>query len=149
MHAAGGLGTTARDLARWLRLNLNSGRIDDKQVLPAAGVAEMHKPQSQSTRKHPHPDLKIEGFGLGWQVGTYAWYPKVAVTRVQLRSSQCCRSKIGVAVLANSDGAAGGLVEVAALDVFDRLLAEKGTDLMPKLHEMADRIAKAAVASRP
>jgi CubicO group peptidase (beta-lactamase class C family) len=34
MHAAGGMGTTARDAARWLILNLNGGEIDGRRILP-------------------------------------------------------------------------------------------------------------------
>ncbi len=33
MHAAGGMMTTTADLARWLIVNMNEGRIDGRQVL--------------------------------------------------------------------------------------------------------------------
>jgi CubicO group peptidase (beta-lactamase class C family) len=42
MHAAGGHVTTARDLTRWIEAHLNRGRVDGRQVFPAAVVAETH-----------------------------------------------------------------------------------------------------------
>ena len=35
MHAAGGMGTSINDLARWLLVNLNGGRVGDAQILSA------------------------------------------------------------------------------------------------------------------
>src|SRR5262249_40504064 len=73
MHAAGGLGTTARDLGQWLRLNMNLGTVNGKRILSEAGARQMQTPQSQG-----EPEGKIrrlEGFGLGWQLGTYRGRP--------------------------------------------------------------------------
>ncbi len=148
MHAAGGLGTTARDLGRWLRLNLNGGRIGDAQILSPETIKQMQTLQTQSARKHAHPDLKIDGFGLGWQVGTYKGHRLVShgggYTGTAAFVSFLPERKLGVAVLANTDGAAGAFVELAALDVYDRLLASSGPDLMPRLHEFAERNRAAA-----
>ena len=69
MHAAGGTVTSVLDLARWLEANLNGGRIDGKQVLPAEVVAAAHRQQVDQDRQfgsyHRH------GWGLGWDLGTY------------------------------------------------------------------------------
>jgi len=158
MHAAGGLGTTARDLGRWLRLNLNGGRIDGKQLLSEAMIKQMHTRQSDATRNHPHPDYKLEGFGLAWMVGTYKGHALIShgggYTGTAAFMACLPEKKIGVAVLANSDGGATGLVDLAAFDVFDRLLGSNEPDLMPKLHDVAkrheaDRQREAARESKP
>src|SRR6185295_897918 len=70
MHAAGGIGTTARDAARWLILNTNGGELDGKKLLPEAMAREYYKQQSA----YPQPSGRIrieEGFALGWNIGKY------------------------------------------------------------------------------
>ncbi|MGH8495547.1 MAG: serine hydrolase domain-containing protein [Gammaproteobacteria bacterium] len=47
MHPAGGTVSTAADLARWLILNLNDGRIDGRRVYPARAIAQAHARQIQ------------------------------------------------------------------------------------------------------
>jgi CubicO group peptidase (beta-lactamase class C family) len=41
---AGGVSSTARDLAQWLRLQLGGGKLDGKQIVTAAALAEIHQP---------------------------------------------------------------------------------------------------------
>jgi CubicO group peptidase (beta-lactamase class C family) len=147
MHAAGGLGSTARDLGRWLRLNLNGGNIDGQQVLATKTLQEMFKLQSTSKRNFQHPELKAEGFGLGWVVGTYRGHRMMShgggYTGTAAHISFLPERQMGVAVLANTDGPAAALVELAALDVYDRLLGiTSGPDLMPKLFERAQNYFK-------
>ncbi len=52
MHAAGGLVTTPRDLARWLEANVNAGRVGGRQVLPAEAFAEAHKRQVDTPERN-------------------------------------------------------------------------------------------------
>jgi CubicO group peptidase (beta-lactamase class C family) len=47
MHPAGGAVSTVGDLARWLILNLNEGRIDGRKVFPERAVAQSHARQIQ------------------------------------------------------------------------------------------------------
>jgi CubicO group peptidase (beta-lactamase class C family) len=58
---AGGLFSTATDVARFCRMVLNGGTLDGKRVLSEAAVKEM------TTRQTPMP-VK-ESYGLGWSVG--------------------------------------------------------------------------------
>ncbi len=58
---AGGLFSTAEDLAKFLRMLLNGGELDGKRYVSAEAIAEM-------TKKQTRPDVK-EGYGLGWSVG--------------------------------------------------------------------------------
>ena len=69
MQAAGGMYATADDLARWVRLQLNGGRLDGEQVFPEAVIAATH-------RSHAEVDASFGpfsrgGYGLGWYVGDY------------------------------------------------------------------------------
>jgi CubicO group peptidase (beta-lactamase class C family) len=66
---AGGAYSSARDMTRWLRLQLNGGAFEGQQIVPAAPLAQTHVPQIVN---NPPADPAVDraGFyGLGWNVG--------------------------------------------------------------------------------
>lgn len=66
---AGGVSSSVRDLAQWLRLQLGGGTVDGEPVVDAAALAETHRPQAISHRP-VDPSVDQAGFyGLGWNVG--------------------------------------------------------------------------------
>ncbi|MFO0839066.1 MAG: serine hydrolase domain-containing protein [Phycisphaerae bacterium] len=145
MHAAGGLGTTARDLGRWLRVQLNEGRIDGKTVIPREELQRMLTKQSDAA-----PTGRIRrmvGFGLGWMLGTYRGRPYVqhdgGYIGATAHMSFLPEQRIGLAILVNAGPPAGGLLDVMAIDVYDHLLGLPPEDLLPKYTERAaDFLAK-------
>jgi CubicO group peptidase (beta-lactamase class C family) len=125
MHAAGGLGASARDAARWLVLHINDGEIDGKRVFSAERAREMRATQSRLPQKQGSIRV-MEGFGLGWQTGTFhgtplcshgGGYAGASTYYAMLPDKKC-----GFAVLMNASGAAGGLQDVIAVDILDRLI---------------------------
>jgi CubicO group peptidase (beta-lactamase class C family) len=62
---AGGLYSTAGDLARVYRMMLNRGELAGKRILSAASVKEMTRVQTRDLTSGFTPGL---GFGLGWGV---------------------------------------------------------------------------------
>jgi CubicO group peptidase (beta-lactamase class C family) len=65
---AGGASATVRDLARWARLQLGGGTFEGREVIPAAALAPMQRPQSLS-RVVADPARERPGFyGLGMGV---------------------------------------------------------------------------------
>lgn len=69
MQSAGGLITTTGDLARWLRMQMNDGQLDGKQVIPAE-IVEMAR-QPMAANDESRDEFKPDGYGLGWQSGAY------------------------------------------------------------------------------
>jgi CubicO group peptidase (beta-lactamase class C family) len=70
---AGGVSSSARDLAQWVRLQLDGGKWNGKQLIDADALAETHKPQVCRVAANPEkptecPDSQY--YGLGWNVGT-------------------------------------------------------------------------------
>jgi len=65
---AGGASSTARDLARWLRLLLADGKFDGRPAVAAAALAETFRPQVVSTPAKSPTD-RTGFYGLGWNVG--------------------------------------------------------------------------------
>jgi len=69
---AGGVSTSARDLAEWVRLQLNRGKWNGKQIVDAKALAETHTGQICRQAVDPaKPDDCPGGryYGLGWDAG--------------------------------------------------------------------------------
>jgi hypothetical protein len=72
---AGGVSSSARDLATWVRLQLNQGKWNGKQLIDANALAETHKAQVCRAAADPAKPNECPGnqyYGLGWDVGTNA-----------------------------------------------------------------------------
>jgi CubicO group peptidase (beta-lactamase class C family) len=69
---AGGVSSSARDLAKWVRLQLNGGEWNGKRLIDATALAETHKPQVCRVATDPTKPNQCPGnqyYGLGWDVG--------------------------------------------------------------------------------
>ncbi|MGW5850708.1 serine hydrolase [Streptomyces sp. NPDC055254] len=124
---AGGVSSTARDMSRWLRLQLAGGTLDGKRIVPAETLARTHRPEIVS-QPPATPDGRTGFYGLGWNVsyddagrlrlshsGAFELGANTNVTMLPLE-------KLGIVVLTN--GAPVGLADAVALDFFD--FAEHG-----------------------
>lgn len=122
MHAAGGLVSTAADMARWLEVNINDGLLDGRRVFPAEIMHEVHRTQvrhGDSLERWPR-----HGYGLGWQVGTWAGDTLLhhfgGFSGFDAHVSFMPARRAGVAVLVN--GARGGtLMDIVSQYVYDVL----------------------------
>ena len=61
---AGGVSSTATDMARWMRLQLGDGTLDGTEIIAADALAETHRPHAVSSP----PGASIGFYGLGWNV---------------------------------------------------------------------------------
>ncbi|TDU79115.1 serine hydrolase [Streptomyces sp. KS 21] len=137
---AGGVSSTATDMARWLRLQLAGGTLDGKRIIPTDTLAATRLPHIVS--QAPTPPLDHTGFyGLGWNVsyddagrlrlshsGGFELGANTNVTLLPLE-------KLGIVVLTN--GAPVGMADAIAMDFFDT--AEHGaptTDWLPLFAEL-------------
>ncbi len=64
---AGGASSTLNDLVRWMRLQLNDGKFEGRQLIAVSALAETHVPQMVLGFK---PDEgRVSAYGFGWNVG--------------------------------------------------------------------------------
>ena len=67
--------SNAVDMARWLRLQLNEGELDGKQIVSRASMVEMHSPQiiiaTTPEMRRARLVEHFPGYGLGWQIMDY------------------------------------------------------------------------------
>lgn len=154
MHAAGGLGTTARDLGRWLRLNLNGGVIDGKRILSKEHIKEMQTLQAGSgVQPGPLPHLKREGYGLGWTVGTIQAERHIqhggGYVGTAANVSMLPEHDLGVAVVANMSGRGHVLAEVVLADVYERLVPVSQTHCLERAQKYVERVQKREKEEKP
>lgn len=142
MHAAGGMGTTARDLGRWLILNMGRGEIDGKRIVSKDRVDDM----LEFHARLPKPSGKIrerQGFGLGWGRGLYRGRPYAfhgggyigAAAYVSFMPEE----KIGMGILVNCGNTGVGMTDVISVDIYDKLLGLNEGDLLPGYQKQAER----------
>jgi CubicO group peptidase (beta-lactamase class C family) len=143
MQSAGGLVTTLEDEARWLEVQLTLGRLDGRQVVPAAAVRETQTIQARYERDVR--GVQMMGYGLGWNVGRYkgdtmfvhgGGFPGFAA-----HVSFIPKRRIGVVTMANSGDLGGPLVELVAQGIYDVLAGAEpvGADSLAALRTQVAR----------
>lgn len=140
MHAAGGLGTSIDDLARWLRLQLGRGRVDGVRLLSERATEASWELLSES--KDDADFGATDGFALGWQRGHYRGHLELRHGGGYVGSaSYVCflpELGLGLGLLATGGDGAGALLRVVSGDVHERLLADDEVhDLLPGVLERA------------
>lgn len=129
MHAAGGMAASAADLATWLRLNMNAGKLSSKQVIPAAVVKKMQERQIEN--KSNFGPFERTGYGLGWYTSTYKGRANIhhfgGYEGARAHVSFMPEAGLGVAVVMNTQGA---MPEIIAADIYDQLLGLGAPDMI-------------------
>ncbi len=105
---AGGVSSSVKDVAKWMRLQLNDGTFNGKQVVGSAPLAETHRPQIISHAPGNPAIDRASFYGLGWNVnydshGRVHWnhsggFELGAATVVHLVPSE----RLGIVVLTNA-----------------------------------------------
>jgi CubicO group peptidase (beta-lactamase class C family) len=160
MHAAGGMGSTASDLARWMRLNLGGGAIDGKRILSEKLTRQMQQRHAtMEPRGTPVPELFHDGYGLGWQTGSYKGKRFIQHGGGYVGTAALItlfpEENLGVAVLVNTDGGGGAFIAMATVNVLDRMFGfDPPVDMLPTIrprHEQfrQRRAEQAAASTQP
>jgi CubicO group peptidase (beta-lactamase class C family) len=128
---AGGFFASAHDLARYVIANLNEGRVDGRQALPAAAVREAQRPQADVEARFFEFDRRA--YGLGLYVADYDGDSLVhhfggISGGFRSHMSWMPEHEIGVVALQNSAGAASSLPDIVATYVYDLLLGRSDVE---------------------
>ncbi|HVF29428.1 MAG TPA: serine hydrolase domain-containing protein [Pyrinomonadaceae bacterium] len=122
MQAAGGIFSSISDLGRWLNLNMNDGKLDGKQVIPAELVRAAHTGYTATKRDDP-PFIGDGEYGLGWQIGKYrnekVIYHHGGFTGYSAHLSYLPDRKIAVAVVTNHDAVGARTGHLLATYAYD------------------------------
>ena len=122
---AGGVSSNVRDLANFVKLQLDDGVFDGQRIVDKAALDETHKPEICAAVPGPLPPGECPGsfYGLGWNVGKDATgalrlshsgaFDLGSATAVYLVPSE----RLGIVVLTN--GTPVGLPESVCLSFLD------------------------------
>lgn len=73
--AAGSINSSAADLAKWIKLQLNGGKHDDAAILRTEDIDEMRRAHTtlnvSETRRGYIPQTTLRAYGLGWFMADY------------------------------------------------------------------------------
>ena len=123
MQSAGGMFSTARDMARWLHVNLAAARGGATPV-PAAIVAATQRPAA--TLDGRFEMFRRTGYGLGWYSGDWQGAPLFhsfgGFTGARSHVSFIPERDLGVAVMTNDEGIGFALADIVAVYVYDWFL---------------------------
>lgn len=79
--AAGGINSTANDMATWLRFQMGDGAFGGKRLVSAAQMAEMHSPQAvirvTPAMKRARQVQGWPAYGFGWNIMDYRGRPMI------------------------------------------------------------------------
>ncbi len=107
--AAGGVTSTARDMANWMIMQINEGTFEGKHILKAETVKQMHLPsmvgEVSFTETFPITETSSFAYGLGWN--NYQYRGKFIVEKgggldgVRTLVTLIPDLKLGIAIFAN------------------------------------------------
>lgn len=109
----GGMSVSGADALQWMRLHLNGGLVDGRQVIARDALNETHTPQivawpGKDIISLFHPGAHMAAYGLGWAVTELEGHPLVIHSGgdfgIAAMTLLFPRSGIGIAVYGNSSG---------------------------------------------
>jgi CubicO group peptidase (beta-lactamase class C family) len=123
---AGSIYSSPTDMGQWLRMQLNGGRLGDRQFLSEGQVTLMHTPQT-FIAKGQYPELPYSSYGLGWFVQPYRGHDMIHhggnIDGFSSMFALMPSDGVGVVVLTNMD--ATPVRDIIAHNVFDRFIDGK------------------------
>lgn len=129
---AGSINASVEDLAAWMRVHLNGGKLGEKKLLNASTVADLHTPVMETGRRISplDPDVIPGGYALGWFTDTYRGFRRVQhggnIDGFSALVVMVPQQKVGVAILVNMGGS--GFPNVVARHALDWLLGLPAKD---------------------
>jgi hypothetical protein len=162
MAPAGSISSSVADMTHWVLMQLDNGKYNGKQVVPASAIAETRTPATvMGNGGTQFNSGHFALYGLGWFLEEYAGKLVVShtggingfVTSVTLLPEE----KLGIVVLTNSDN--NGLFEALKWEIMDAYLklpyrnyhagAFAGHQADEKRRDMMIKAKKDTIASNP
>jgi len=122
---AGSISSSVNDMSKWVMMQLNNGKLDGKEIIPASAIAQTRTPHSiLGNGGHMFNKAHFALYGLGWFLEEYAGRKIVAHTGgVNGFVTSVClvpEEKLGIIVLTNTD--ANGFYEALRNEIEDAYL---------------------------
>ena len=149
MHAAGGMVSTASDVARFLIAELNNGMVDGKQVFPREVIEKSHRQLATNNPKYrEYRDFRRNDYAWGWFIGPYKdevmlhHFGDIAGTHAHL--SFIPKHNIGLVILNNESWMSDAMGNTIA-DIAYSILLDKGDPdalVEPRVQSLVSGVTK-------
>lgn len=143
---AGAINSNAVELANWVRLFLNNGKFEGKQILSPTAVRIMHGQQTVipvgSLSQKLFPSTHLQGYAMGWFVRDYRGRKVVEhggnVGGMTAQIGMLPEENLGVVILSNMDNSPAP--QAIMYRVFNSFLgdADKQVDLSAEYKKLSD-----------
>lgn len=131
LQSAGGIFSSPNDLAKWIEVNMNKGKIDGRQVF-AKEIIEKCQVGYATVERTMQPFTGSSRYGLGWIIGDYkkekVIYHFGGFPGYSGHISFMPDKKIGVAITTNESIMGSRVATVLATFAYDWWLNEHGMD---------------------
>ncbi len=129
---AGSINSNVLDMAEWVRLHLNEGKVNNQTVITTGNVKEMHAPQTIIRREGVweiiSPEAHFMSYGLGWFLHDYKGRKVVQhggnIDGMSALVAMIPEEKLGIVILTNMNGTM--LTEALSFTVYDYFLPPQG-----------------------
>ncbi len=127
MGPAGSINSSALEMANWLKVWINKGKLNGKEVLQESYINEAISSQMVVSPGSPGaetPDLHVSNYGFGWSISSYRGHYRVDhggnIDGFSANTAFFPSDSIGIVVLTNQNGSA--LNNLVRNTIADRLL---------------------------
>lgn len=150
---AGSIFSSVSEMAQWIRLHLNKGTFEGRQLLAPETVEEMHTPQvvmrMDTVTRRMFPTQNFAAYGLGWRMQDYHGRKIVqhtgSVNYTRTQVGMIPAEGVGVVVIANLSSSS--LQTALMYRVFDLLLGLPETDWNAEYLALANRSASRSASA--
>lgn len=147
MSPAGSIYSSANDMSNWLKMWINKGKYNGKEILSEMYINEAISSQMVMTGALPddkNPDLFFANYGYGWMMGSYRGHYRVEhggnIDGFSASVAFFPSDKLGIVVLANQNGSS--VPTLVRNTIADRLLEGKKSDWTKRFIEDRDKTKK-------
>ncbi len=105
---AGSINSNIEDMVQWVFVNLDNGKLGEKEILPEAIVKELQKPQMVMGGNREYKEFLPITYGLGWMIQPYRGHLRIHhggnIDGFSALVSFLPDDNIGMVVLTNRNG---------------------------------------------
>ncbi len=122
---AGSINSSVTDMARWLIVNSQKGKIAGRQIISPTVLADIHSPHMTTGTPQERPEIGPAGYGLGWGIDDYRGHRRAVhgggIDGFSAMTTVFPQDGLGMVVLSNMNGTQ--LPEMLSRHATDRILS--------------------------
>ncbi|GAA0880020.1 serine hydrolase [Algoriphagus jejuensis] len=150
---AGSINSSAKEMANWVRIWLNEGKLGDQQVLPKTYVAKAANPLmlvGEGIADPKFPDQHLNSYGYAWFTSSYKGHYRMEhggnIDGFSANVALFPSDSLGIVVLSNQNGSA--LPTLVRNIISDQLLGLTETNWVSHYEKIAEKAKEQQAKSK-